>query len=252
VTTIAVIADVHGNLPALEAVVEHAGEVDGWWCAGDTVGYGPFPNECVSLVSGLEAAAVVGNHDLGSIGAISIERFNREARIACEWTEQVLDPSWAALIKGLDVTRVECAGEALLLHGSPRDPIWEYVLSREQAYRGFLSLENHVCFHGHSHSPAVFTWPHEAQAAGDRDALTFLVPGDGESIELRDDAGYLVNAGSVGQPRDGDPRSCYVIFEVENRLITFHRVPYDIGRTQAEMEAAGLPAFLVTRLALGR
>jgi len=249
---IGIVADIHANLPAAEAVLRHAGDLDAWWCAGDTVGYGPFPNECISLVSRLEAACVVGNHDLGSIGAISLERFNPDARLANEWTRGVLGELEAACIAGLATARSLLHDAALLVHGSPRDPVWEYILSPEQAYRSFLKLENRLCFHGHSHSPAVFRWPLEAQESGDRDALEFAMPSDALQIELEEGTRYLIDAGSVGQPRDGDPRACYVTFRPEEGALSFHRVEYDVQSVQKKMEEVGLPAFLSSRLAVGR
>jgi diadenosine tetraphosphatase ApaH/serine/threonine PP2A family protein phosphatase len=204
------------------------------------------------MVRGLEPVSVVGNHDLGSVGAISLERFNPDARTANEWTGGVLERDHACYIRELPTTVVSPDGDVLLVHGSPRDPVWEYVLSREQAYRSFLKLDGRLCFHGHSHSPMLFEWALEAREAGDRDAIRFTVPSDGQEIVLRQGARYLANAGSVGQPRDGDPRACYVTYSPEDHALTWHRVEYDIKAAQEMMEEAGLPVFLADRLALGR
>lgn len=248
---IAVIGDVHGNLPALEAVLSQCGECDAIWCVGDTVGYGPYPNECALRVSGSGAAAVAGNHDLGSLGTIDLLSFNSFARAACQWTGEVMERDTREYLDSLPL-RKQVEADVLLVHGSPRDPVWEYVLERGQARAVFESFSERICFNGHSHAPVVFV-----SGAGETDdeaerAVEMVIPRDGCRLEVEGDRRYLVNVGSVGQPRDGDPRACYVIYNPEEGLITYRRVEYPVAEVQLKMEEEGLPEFLAGRLAEGR
>jgi diadenosine tetraphosphatase ApaH/serine/threonine PP2A family protein phosphatase len=245
-----VIGDVHSNLPALEAVIAAAGECDSWLCIGDLVGYGPDPNECVARVTELGALCVAGNHDLGSTGSIDLASFNRDARAACEWTGRVLDRPARSFLESLESRR---EGDGwLMVHASPRDPVWEYVLSKAQAYHNFLEFDQGLCFHGHSHAPAVFRWSAEAQDADDFAAVEVAVPADGDEIPLEAGFRFLVNVGSVGQPRDYDPRACHVIHDRDRAVLEYHRVTYPVAEVQARMEGLGLPSFLVERLSFGR
>lgn len=247
---IAVIGDVHGNMPALEAVLSQCDGCDAVWCVGDTVGYGPYPNECASKVRGLGAIAVAGNHDLGSLGKIDLLSFNTYARRACEWTGEVLSGDARDYLDSLPL-RKRVDDDVLLVHGSPRDPVWEYVLNMGQALEVFGSFDERICFHGHSHSPLVFA--SVAGGTGDREepAAETVVPGDGYRLKLESGRRYLVNVGSVGQPRDGDPRACYVLFDQDEGIITYRRAPYPVAKVQAKMEEEGLPELLATRLADG-
>ncbi len=247
----AVIGDVHGNLPALQAVIAAAGGgAEGWICIGDTVGYGPFPNECLSLVRSLEARAVVGNHDLGSLGAIDLARFNPEARMACEWTARVLEPDGSAYLSSLP----ERASfeDLLVVHGSPRDPVWEYVLSPASARACFTEFAEETCLHGHSHVPAVFRLRTSRPGPGEAPVPEALQPADGEVVELEEGSRLMVNVGSVGQPRDGDPRACFVEYDAGAGTVTYRRVEYPVRDVQESMEEAGLPRFLIERLSVGR
>jgi diadenosine tetraphosphatase ApaH/serine/threonine PP2A family protein phosphatase len=246
-----ILGDVHGNLPALQAVISAAGDgAEGWACIGDTVGYGPYPNECLSLVRGLDSKAVAGNHDLGSLGAIDLSRFNMDARLACEWTGGTLELDGSAYLGSLP-QRLD-AGECLLVHGSPRDPVWEYVLTPNVALACFSAFSQHTCFHGHSHQPAVFRLRQEDFEEGRTPALDLILPQDGEVIELAEGFRFLVNVGSVGQPRDADPRACYVEYDRCAGTVTYRRVEYPILEVQQRMEEVGLPRFLIERLSLGR
>jgi diadenosine tetraphosphatase ApaH/serine/threonine PP2A family protein phosphatase len=247
---IAVIGDVHGNMPALEAVLLHCNGCDAVWCVGDTVGYGPYPNECVSRVRGLGAIAVAGNHDLGSLGMIDLMSFNTYARRACEWTGEVLQGDAREYLDSLPL-RKRVDGDVLLVHGSPRDPVWEYVLNMGQALEVFGSFDERICFHGHSHSPLVFASVVEETGDREKPEVQPLVPGDGYRLELERGRRYLVNVGSVGQPRDGDPRACYVLFDPDEGIITYRRVTYPVAEVQAKMDEEGLPEMLSRRLAEG-
>ncbi|MDP9373985.1 MAG: metallophosphatase family protein [Chloroflexota bacterium] len=236
------IADIHANLIALEAVVEDAGPVDAVWCLGDVVGYGPRPNECCAWVEEHAAATVVGNHDRACLGRLDLREFNASARQATRWTIDRLTPRAHDWLDGLPERVVE--GDRTLVHGSPRDPVWEYILGPAQALPSFGHFDTDLCLVGHTHIPAVFS---EAPLRrGERPHK----PGHGESIALT--AGrYIVNPGSVGQPRDGDPRAAYALYDPEARRIEFRRLAYDIGATQRQMAGEGLPSLLIARLAHG-
>lgn len=245
------LGDIHANLPALHVVLEHAGKCDSWWCVGDVVGYGPFPNECVKAIKKLRAVCVCGNHDLGAIGSIKLTDFNVDARIACEWTGEVLEDSSKDFLRALPQRHTTKRGE-LVVHGSPRDPVWEYILSTKIAALNFSAFEENICFHGHSHVPAIFSTRAEVKDKISETAVELDSVKDGSRTVLEDGKRYLVNVGSVGQPRDGDPRACYAIYDSDGRILTFHRVEYPIGEVQQRMKEEGLPTFLIERLALGR
>jgi predicted phosphodiesterase len=238
---VAVISDVHANEQALDAVLE---EIDAWgpeavWCLGDVVGYGPAPNRCCELVSERADICLIGNHDLVALGMLDVEDFNEEAAAAALWTRGELEERWRSYLSALEPSAV--AGEAELYHASPRDPVWEYVLSAETAYFSLLTTKAALVLVGHSHV---------ALAIGLEDAELHggLAP-NGTEIEL--DGRWLLNPGSVGQPRDGDPRAAWLALNTDERFARFHRVAYPIESTQARMRECGLPDQLATRLAHG-
>lgn len=237
----AILADVHGNLAAFDAVLGRIGEVDGVWCLGDNVGYGPEPNECVTGVMAFSGPVVAGNHDLGAIGKTSLDLFNPYAREACRWTSEVLDEDCAAYLRSLP-KMAHPLEDVLLVHGSPRDPLWEYVLTLSQAEEILQSRDERCIFVGHSHIPFVFRW------LGKAPEIIPLVEG---RLALDRGSKYLINPGSIGQPRDGDPRASFMIFEPDELEIEYRRVAYPIERTQAKMADVGLDHFLIERLSLG-
>lgn len=241
---IGILSDIHGNLPALQAVLLHAGECDEWWCAGDMVGYGPYPSECVGRMAAIEAKAVAGNHDLGAIGRTDLHAFSGMAREACTWTGAHLEPDARVYLEALTLV-LEEPPEAVIFHGSYVDPVWEYVLSPAAADRSFEANSYRLSFNGHSHVPVVFY-------RGARTDTGMLVPSEGLSLVLEEGARYMVNAGSVGQPRDGDPRACYMVYCTDDQTLCCHRVDYDVAKTQMEMLEVGLPRFLAERLSSGR
>jgi diadenosine tetraphosphatase ApaH/serine/threonine PP2A family protein phosphatase len=238
---VAVISDVHGNRHALDAVLaEIAAEpVDAVWCLGDTVGYGPQPNECCSLVQEHADLCLVGNHDLVALGALTVSDFNEEAAAAAVWTSEALTDESRTFLRSLEPQAT--ADGAELFHASARDPVWEYVLSEEAARATFDLTTAPLVLVGHSHVALALTVNGLEVTGG-------IAPG-GTSVDL---AGrWLVNPGSVGQPRDGDPRAAWLFADLERASAAFRRVSYPVERTQAEMVEAGLPPLLAARLAVG-
>ena len=241
----AVISDIHANLTALEAVLEAMSErePDVIWCLGDTVGYGAEPNECVALVRERCDACLAGNHDLGVLGAIPIDVFSPPAAEAARWTRERLDPEARAFLEGLSAADEE--REAALYHASPRDHVWEYVLSTEQATACLAAQAKRVSLIGHSHIALAFRAGEEGgEAAGAQ------IPA-GATLDISSDR-WLLNPGSVGQPRDGDPRAAWLELDTERWHVTYHRVEYDVERAADAISRAGLPAGLGQRLFYGQ
>jgi predicted phosphodiesterase len=240
---IAVISDIHGNLHALEAVLAavDGDSPDAVWCLGDLVGYGPRPNACTREVAARAGICLAGNHDLGVLGRLDLLEFSPEAAIAARWSAVVLEPEQRAFLEGLESTAH--AGEVGLYHASPRDPIWEYVLTLDAALLAFEASDDPFVLVGHSHVPLAISFDGAELDGGH-------APG-GMSVELDRARRWLLNPGSVGQPRDGDPRAAYLVLDLDARRADFRRVDYPIGRTQAEIRERGLPESLAARLELG-
>jgi len=241
----AVFSDVHGNVEALEAVLADAGRhrADVYLCLGDTVGYGPDPNECASRVEKLGGPALVGNHDLAALGALDTSAFSPLARAAIEWTIGVVTGDTRRWLGTLP-HRIE-GQDFLAVHGSPRDPIEEYILDLPTSLAIFSEYPFPLCFVGHSHIPGAFI----LEPDGTVSARSLPA---GEPVRLAPTSRYIINVGSVGQPRDGDPRACYLLMETTSRTVTLRRLPYPVAATQEKMATRGLPAPLAERLALGR
>lgn len=240
----AVFSDVHANLEALEAILADASRrsPEAYLCLGDVVGYGPDPNECTRRVRNLPAAVVAGNHDRGVAGRLDPAAFSPLARAAIEWTVAVLSEENRAFLAALP-ERFESPA-FLAVHGSPREPITEYILDLPTALAVFAGTDFRVCLVGHTHIPAVFV------RGGDGHIKTQAFRPD-EPLRLAGASRYIVNAGSVGQPRDGDPRAAYLVFDDAEMSVTLHRVAYPVAATQAKMTARGLPPLLSRRLSSG-
>lgn len=239
---VAVISDIHGNLHALEAVLGDIdrNRVDEIWCLGDVVGYGPRPNECVALIRDRATVALCGNHDLAVVGTLDISDFSGDAAAAVRWTQDVLAPDARAWLGSLLPTAARPGAE--LFHGSPRDPVWDYVLSEEVARFALLETTAPVVLVGHSHVALALGLDGETIEGG-------LAP---ESTEADLSARrWLLNPGSVGQPRDGDARAGWLLIDEKASRGTFRRVTYPIDRTQSEIRQHGLPTALAARLAYG-
>ncbi|MEN9935760.1 MAG: hypothetical protein RLZZ387_2339 [Chloroflexota bacterium] len=241
---VVIVSDIHSNYVALEAVLAAAGPYDELWNLGDTIGYGPRPNECIAAMRECSSVMIAGNHDLASLGLVDLSDFNPEARTANIWNgEQLLPEHREALTATPPLLIVN--ERFMVAHGSPRDAVWEYLLTRAQAQENFNRFEQQVCFVGHSHVPLFFN-----RAAGGR-AEGPQLPDDGTVLTLRPHMRYLINPGSVGQPRNQDPRAAFAVLDTLADTVTFRRTPYDVARTQQEMRAAGLPEPLALRLQYG-
>ena len=241
---IAVLSDIHSNLIALDAVLAHAGRVDAVWHLGDIVGYGPEPDGVVARLADVGAIGVRGNHDAAAVGGREIDSFNREARLAMEWTRAHISSTTHDWLDALPQVRTE--GEMTLVHGSPLDPTWEYVTDERSARENIAALPTPHGLHGHTHVPIA--WFGRADDPGARVQGEVTIDGDVRGIAGRR---AFLNPGSVGQPRDGDPRASYLILDPGSGTASWHRVEYDIDAVAAAMTAAGLPARLAERLSFG-
>jgi diadenosine tetraphosphatase ApaH/serine/threonine PP2A family protein phosphatase len=239
---IAVISDIHGNLEALEAVLadakrESASEII---CLGDVVGYGADPNACLDRVQREAVATVLGNHDAAACDLRLADNFNEIARAAIRWTRDQLPPDGIQTLRSFPYDFLQ--GETRYVHASPDDPpAWHYILTEQEAWNAFEACPEPVCFVGHSHVPL--------RVVLRRGRLVVL---DEDVVELGEEERALLNVGSVGQPRDGDPRASYALWDPTARRVIARRVEYDVAKAAAKIEAAGLPAVLAKRLAVGQ
>lgn len=240
---ILVISDIHANLIAFQSVLDDAkGEWDFIWFLGDLVGYGPNPNECVALLGEYDHLSLAGNHDWAVLRKLEVEDFNPEARYAINWTSQALSAAATAYLDSLPPA-MEWP-PFTLAHGSPRSPIWEYITDLETALENFDYFTTPYCLVGHTHVP-MLVWLDEAG-----EQIGGYVPTAGEKIPLERQR-LILNPGSVGQPRDGDPRAAYAMLDTEQMVWEYRRVPYDVAETQRQMRELSMPSRLVQRLAYG-
>ena len=244
---LAILSDIHANLPALEAVLAdiEARSPDATWCLGDVVGYGAQPNECTTLVRERCAVAIAGNHDLGVLGAIDIASFSPAAAEAAEWTRARLTDESRSFLESLEAAREDV--DPSIYHASPRDHVWEYVLWPEQAGECIRAQATRVSLIGHSHVALCFK---VADGGEPDDARGAQVPA-GTVLDVAEDR-WLLNPGSVGQPRDGEPRAAWMELDTDGWKATYHRVAYDIERAADSILEAGLPEHLGRRLFIGQ
>jgi predicted phosphodiesterase len=241
---IAVLSDIHGNLHALEAVLKalDAEAPDAVWCLGDLVGYGPRPNECCELVEDRADLCLIGNHDLGVLGRLDLEDFSYDAAASARWTKEVLEDGPRQYLESLDP--VAAHDRFGLYHASARDPVWEYVLTPFAALASFAVSDARILLVGHSHVALAFK-------LADQRLETTIAPG-GTELDLSEKAcRWILNPGSVGQPRDGDARAAYLLIDEEAERADYRRVEYPVERTQEEIRERGLPGPLAERLADG-
>ena len=238
-----VISDVHANYTALEAVLNDAGKVDATWCLGDLAGYGPDPNVTVEMIREIpNLTCMMGNHDIAVTGRMPVETFNGDARRALAHHEKVLTADNMDFLKTL-ITEKKVIGDATLAHGSPRDPLWEYIINALSARLNFDQFDTPWCFVGHSHVQCVFV------KDVDSDRINMGPLSLTEPLHLR--PRMIVNPGSVGQPRDRDPRSAYAIYDTDAQTWQARRVEYNIAEVQQRIREAHLPEKHAMRLAEG-
>ncbi|HMA34682.1 MAG TPA: metallophosphoesterase family protein [Chloroflexia bacterium] len=244
---IGIVSDIHANLAAFEIVLgalQQAGAIDRLWCIGDMVGYGPHPNECLDLLRSHDHICVPGNHDFGLLGKTPIQNFNADARFALDWTASVLTESHRTYLDQLPLRWLPDETLFTVVHASPRDPIWEYLLDTQAARESFPYFTTPYCLVGHTHVPVVFR---QMQDGG---PVKLVQPEPGEVVRLAE-ARLIINPGSVGQPRDGNPQAAYAIFDQEAGTLQFARIDYPIAVTQLAMRQLNFPKRLIARLEYG-
>lgn len=237
-----VISDIHANITALDTVLDDAGDFDAVWCLGDLVGYGPDPNECIERISQLDhLTCIMGNHDAAALKKIDAESFNPEARSALFWTRNALTLQNRIFLSNLsDKVTWE---NVTLTHGSPRQPIWEYILDIHTATQNFDFFSTSFCLVGHTHLPVVYS------SLNKKSSTLLTIPEPNQAFILKSRA--IINPGSVGQPRDRDPRAAYALFDTDTFLWDYRRVAYNISAVQERMMKAGLPERHIQRLSAG-
>jgi predicted phosphodiesterase len=237
----AIFGDIHANLEALHAVMADAklqGVTD-YVCLGDVVGYNADPIACLNIIRDMKCPTVKGNHDADASENHSLENMNPIAAFALQWTREQLDDDQRLWLKQLRMVRQ--VADYTIVHSTLDQPVnWNYVTNRFDAMSNFAYQFTQLCFHGHTHVPKVYV---------KTDKVREVTP---DSVKIEPNAKYFINAGSVGQPRDGDPRACYAIYDSENKMIVFRRIDYDMATTQKKILDAGLPEMLAERLAEGR
>jgi predicted phosphodiesterase len=241
---VAVVSDIHSNLQAFEAVLEAVADSDAseLWCLGDLVGYGADPDACVELARRHTAVCLAGNHDMAVVGELPLDDFSRGASIAAQWTREVIAPANLGFLEGLRPEGQE--GSIGLYHASPRDPMWEYVLSALLAELCLDAQPHRICLIGHSHVALSFARQEGQPATGEPCR---------EGTQLDVSCGeWLLNPGSVGQPRDGDPRAAWLLLDLGNHSVSYRRTRYDVAGAAAAIRAARLPNSLAERLEYGQ
>jgi predicted phosphodiesterase len=264
-----IVSDIHANLVALETVLNAAaGEYDSLWCLGDVVGYGPRPNECIELIRERATLCVMGNHDWAVLGreGINVDDFNPHARQAVLWTRDELTPENKSFLEQMphlpqrpDVPQYPGRSASILVtHASPREPVWEYILTPNIALENFSIFAEEICLVGHTHKPAIFRLRLDAGAGNDEPeeylaTVDYLQPQAGTTIRLETSPvrRLIINPGSVGQPRDNDPRAAYAILDMAEWSWQYERVSYPVELTQGQMRSAELPKRLIDRLSFG-
>lgn len=240
---IGIIADIHSNFEAFKAVLEKLGGVEKIYCLGDIVGYGPSPNECVELVRQRNIESIAGNHDWAVSGKIDISLFNPYAAEAICINQRILSEENKNFLGNLPTSQTPLL-DTFLVHGSPREPILEYIFDENTAALNFTYFTQRVCFVGHTHRPVVFEKT--------KGKVSSLIPEENQVIKLKRDTRYIINPGAVGQPRDGNPKASFLVFDNENFTVEFKRVSYPLEITQEKMRHLNFPEFLIQRLSVGK
>ena len=239
---LAIISDIHGNLEALQAVSDFlkGEEINDVVCLGDIVGYGANPNECIDLLKNITDQIIAGNHDWGAVGLTDTSFFNQVAKAAIEWTAKNITDDSREFLQQLPLTRER--NDLLFVHGTPSSPEqWDYLFRTADAQREFQGFTQQACFIGHSHTPLMF--------ARNQKGMVFQVNYSEQRIE--DERRYIINVGSVGQPRDLDPAAAVGIYDMSRKHFSLRRIPYNISAAQEKILKAGLPAMLAERIGIG-
>jgi predicted phosphodiesterase len=239
---ILILSDIHANFSALKAVVETAGNFEAVWCLGDLVGYGPDPNEVIDLLRSLKSlVCLLGNHDAAALGQLDLAAFNRDASRSARWMQTRLTQENLIFLKNLPEKVV--IDQVTLTHGSPRNPVWEYILDTHTAAQNFNFFDTQLCFVGHTHLPIAYLLDNQTHI------VDWKMMGPGKPLLMEGRA--IINPGSVGQPRDHDPRASFAIFDSVENLWEAFRIEYDIEGVQKRIIDAGLPQRHALRLAEG-
>ncbi len=241
----AIISDIHANIEALEAVLADIASrgISDIMCLGDIVGYGPSPNECIDLIHRNCKTVLMGNHDAAALDSLFTQNFNINAKIAIEWTSRVLTQESKSFLANLPMSHV--VNNATFVHATPYEPrMWYYITSIEEAAFNFQFFSSQYCFVGHTHIPVIISMSSEHMIEVSQETTVSLLQPEGRR--------FLINVGSVGQPRDRNPLSSYGIVDYEAGTFELRRVAYDIEKCQRKMQAANFPEFLVARLSEGR
>lgn len=249
----ALISDIHANLHALCAVMEHALQTVGCTeiaCMGDVVGYNAYPKECLDYIRSLGCAVVKGNHD-DDVFTANWGRMNPVARQAVEWTRAQLDEDRLLWLGRLQFQRLEKSLFTMVHSGLDQPKAWNYIINANDATASLRRQFSALCFHGHTHVPKVYMWDGQ-RATEDKASMELLRSEGAVCVPLVQGMKYFINVGAVGQPRDGDPRACYAVYDSEAAIVTFYRVPYDVEAAQQAVLQVGLPPVLAERLAQGR
>lgn len=236
-------SDVHANEEALKAVLKdfQTQKLDKIFFLGDAVGYGASPNECLEIIKDVSSKMLMGNHDYACLGLLETEYFNQYAKVSIEWSRKVLSRKSIQVLS--DFLMTYKFGDFYLVHSSPKEPDqWHYILDLEQAEENFSYFSKKICLYGHSHRPALIR----------KQNGTHCVLINDNQVQVEDSYKYMINIGSVGQPRDGDWRACYLIYDSTEKMAELRRIPYDLKKAQRKMKKVNLPHYLLERLALGR
>lgn len=237
-----IISDIHGNLEALEAVMNalKKQDVEKTICLGDLVGYGPNPNECTEIILNETDWVVAGNHDRAVTGRFPAKFFNESAFEAIKWTQKVIKEQYIKQLDNLPLILHE--NQILLVHACVENPSgWLYITTLDAAMRNFMLMNTSICLIGHSHVPMAFV----------QDISGEIQVKNTQSLPIENQKRYIINVGSVGQPRDGNPKACYSVLDLKEQQYTLHRIPYNISKVQNKMRECNLPSYLIERLVEG-
>jgi len=242
---IGIISDIHSNSEAINSVLKNIKEVDEFICLGDIIGYGADPNYCIGKIKDLNCRCIGGNHDFGVIGKVNINYFNYTAKVAILWTSRQLKNENINFLLSLN-KKIELEDNVFAVHGSPRDPILEYILDKDTASLIFSKFDFKIFFVGHSHLAGCFSFNKN------NNQIDYMNFSNGGFIEIHKNKRYIINCGSVGQPRDGNPKASYGIYDLKYNAVNIYRVSYPVHLTKSKIINAGLPRSLADRLSYGR